>query len=130
MVNASVSSSSDLMSSAMRLSIFSTSLLSSETMCRPLCEIIVLTGDFSIVSRFSPLRTWKLHLCLTTITATSRLAICSVRALPTFSPHHEHVLCTTASQATTLLNRSASAAAIRLCRKGSESRIAIMLCFQ
>lgn len=67
---------------------------------------------------------------VSTITATSRLAICSVRALPTFSPRHEHVLCTTASQATTLLNRSASAAAIRLCRKGSASRSAIMLCFQ
>ncbi|KGM08461.1 hypothetical protein N868_08965 [Cellulomonas carbonis T26] len=57
MVNTSVSSSSDLISSEIRLSIFSTSLLSSDTICLPLCEIIVLIGDFSIVSFFSPLRT-------------------------------------------------------------------------
>ena len=91
-------------------------------MCRPLCEIIVLTGDFSIVSRFSPLRTWKLHLCLTTITATSRLVICSVRALPTFLPRHERVLSTTGLPVILPSSRSASVAAIRLCRKGSASR--------
>ncbi len=62
-----VSSPSDSIRDAILLSTFSISLFNSETICRPLWEIIVLTDDFSMVSLFSPLRTWKLHLCLTII---------------------------------------------------------------
>ena len=67
MVNTSVSSSSDLMRSAIRLFTFSISFSSVVTICLPICEIIVLTGDLSMVSLFSSLRTWKLHLYLTNV---------------------------------------------------------------
>ena len=98
---------------------FSTPLTTSRRCSATPCAIRLVCSSTALLCR-----------AVSTITATSRLAICSVRALPTSLTRRGRVLCTTASPVTTLLNRSVSAAAIRLCRRGFASRSAIMLCFQ